>query len=150
MKAKEKLMQISYRIEESFFFTVIRRGLMLMIPLILVGGVAHALRNLPLYDYSEMITNGGLAWIGCLLNTIYKGTFGIFSILLVVTLSMSYGYAVLLHVLWAFGFHGSHLLEPAEIRDRLRDLGCTWYQGYYFSKPVPLDDFIACLKKNND
>ena len=105
-------MQISYRIEESFFFTVIRRGLMLMIPLILVGGVAHALRNLPLYDYSEMITNGGLAWIGCLLNTIYKGTFGIISILLVVTLSMSYGYAVLLHVLWAFGFHGSHLLEP--------------------------------------
>ena len=116
MKVKEKLMQISYRIEESFFFTVIRRGLMLMIPLILVGGVAHALRNLPLYDYSEMITNGSLAWIGCLLNTIYKGTFGIFSILLVVTLSMSYGMErnepvdkVVMYTIVSLGAYGAQL-----------------------------------------
>lgn len=148
MKTKEKLMQLSYRIEESFFFTVIRRGLMMMIPLILVGGVAHALLNLPLYDYSEMIFNGSFKWIGCLLNTIYRGTFGIFSILLVITLSVSYGMErneavdkVAMYIIVSLGAYGAQLnicsenfnIENVGTKGSLTALFVTLFTCYLFT-----------------
>lgn len=37
---------------------------------------------------------------------------------------------------------------PAQQR-MLEQLGCTWYQGYLYSKPLTLDDFIAYLKECN-
>ena len=40
-------------------------------------------------------------------------------------------------------------VETAEQRDLLKKLGCIWYQGYLYSKPVPLDDFIQCIKEHN-
>lgn len=141
-------MQLSYRIEESFFFTVIRRGLMMMIPLILVGGVAHALLNLPLYDYSEMILNGSFKWIGCLLNTIYRGTFGIFSILLVITLSVSYGMErneavdkVAMYIIVSLGAYGAQLnicsenfnIENVGTKGSLTALFVTLFACYLFT-----------------
>jgi len=38
-------------------------------------------------------------------------------------------------------------VETAEQRQYLLDNGCTNYQGYLFSKPVPIDEFEALLKK---
>ncbi len=40
-------------------------------------------------------------------------------------------------------------VETQEHRDKLLELGCHWYQGYLFSKPVSLDAFITCIKKNS-
>ena len=40
-------------------------------------------------------------------------------------------------------------VETGDQRDLLHDLGCNWYQGYLFSKPVELDVFIAYMKECN-
>jgi diguanylate cyclase (GGDEF)-like protein/PAS domain S-box-containing protein len=39
-------------------------------------------------------------------------------------------------------------VETEEQRQYLFDNGCTHYQGYLFSKPVPIDEFEALLSKN--
>lgn len=39
-------------------------------------------------------------------------------------------------------------VETAEQRQYLLDNGCTHYQGYLFSKPVPIDEFEVLLNKN--
>jgi EAL domain-containing protein (putative c-di-GMP-specific phosphodiesterase class I) len=39
-------------------------------------------------------------------------------------------------------------VEEAYQMEYLREKGCSYYQGYYFSKPVPEDDFFALVKKN--
>ncbi|MBQ4530116.1 MAG: PTS sugar transporter subunit IIC/EAL domain-containing protein [Lachnospiraceae bacterium] len=41
-------------------------------------------------------------------------------------------------------------VETEEQRDKLKELGCFWYQGYLYSKPVQLDEFIVWLKKCNE
>jgi EAL domain-containing protein (putative c-di-GMP-specific phosphodiesterase class I) len=38
-------------------------------------------------------------------------------------------------------------IETEEQRQYLLDNGCAHYQGYLFSKPVPIDAFEALLKK---
>ena len=40
-------------------------------------------------------------------------------------------------------------VETEKQRDLLKALGCHWYQGYLYSKPIPLDDFIQCMKEHN-
>lgn len=70
---------------------MVRHGLIMMIPLILTGGVACALMNLPLIDYNAAIGSGNLLWLYAILNAIYKGTFGLFSLLLVIILALCYG-----------------------------------------------------------
>ena len=39
-------------------------------------------------------------------------------------------------------------IESKEQLEMIRKIGCDVYQGYYFSKPVSLDDFIVLLEKN--
>jgi EAL domain-containing protein (putative c-di-GMP-specific phosphodiesterase class I) len=36
-------------------------------------------------------------------------------------------------------------VETQEQRDFLEAAGCLLYQGYLFSRPVPLDEFVALL-----
>lgn len=31
----------------------------------------------------------------------------------------------------------------------LNDLGCYWYQGYLYSKPILIDEFIEFIRKYN-
>ena len=33
-------------------------------------------------------------------------------------------------------------IENAEMADALREIGCDYFQGYFFSKPVSMDDFL--------
>lgn len=39
-------------------------------------------------------------------------------------------------------------VEEAYQAEYLKERGCEYYQGYYFSKPVPEDDFFVLLEKN--
>jgi EAL domain-containing protein (putative c-di-GMP-specific phosphodiesterase class I) len=39
-------------------------------------------------------------------------------------------------------------VETAEQKQLLLDNGCTYYQGYLFSKPVPIDAFEALLRRS--
>ena len=41
-------------------------------------------------------------------------------------------------------------VETEEQKDKLLELGCNWYQGYLYSKPVSLDEFIQFLKQHNE
>lgn len=41
-------------------------------------------------------------------------------------------------------------VETEEQRDKLKELGCFWYQGYLYSKPVEIDEFIIWMKKCNE
>lgn len=91
MHIKEKFIKLTYKIENVFFLTVIRHGLTMMIPLILTGGVACALMSLPLIDYTASVGNWNLLWLHAVLETIYEGTFGLFSLLLVIVLALCYG-----------------------------------------------------------
>ena len=37
-------------------------------------------------------------------------------------------------------------VETEELVNKLKELGCHWYQGYLYSKPIPLEEFIVYLK----
>ena len=113
---KEKIRKITYKIEDNFFLTVIRHGLTMMIPFILVGGIAGALMNLPFQNYLEFIKQDTFVWIYQFFNMIYQGTFGMFSVALVIALSISYGMErnetvdkVVMYVIVALGAYGTQL-----------------------------------------
>ena len=40
-------------------------------------------------------------------------------------------------------------VEIEQQRDKLYELGCCWYQGYYYSKPVEFEEFVAYMKQCN-
>lgn len=41
-------------------------------------------------------------------------------------------------------------VETKEMVEALDELGCDYLQGYYYSKPLPKEDFVAFLKDNNN
>lgn len=90
MNIKSKIQSLSYQLERNFFLTVIRRALTMMIPVVIVGGIACALTNLPYVDYTQPHLLGLLPHIHSILNGVYEGTFGLFSLALVILLSLSY------------------------------------------------------------
>ncbi len=88
---REKLYRATYKIEDNFFLTVVRHGLTMMIPFLLVGGIACALLNLPFSGYQAFLALPQCAPITSFLTMINQGTYGLFSIAVVVTISLSYG-----------------------------------------------------------
>ena len=40
-------------------------------------------------------------------------------------------------------------VETKEQLDLLREMGCDYIQGFYFSKPLPMDDFVSFLECHN-
>ena len=40
----------------------------------------------------------------------------------------------------------AEFVETREQRDMLESLGCHIYQGYYFSKPVELEEFLLYVR----
>ncbi len=40
-------------------------------------------------------------------------------------------------------------VEDKTTLDKLEEMGCNYIQGYYFSKPLPEDDFVEFLKRHN-
>ena len=41
----------------------------------------------------------------------------------------------------------AEFVETAELRDVLSELGCSIYQGYYYSRPLPLEDFMDYITR---
>ena len=39
-------------------------------------------------------------------------------------------------------------VETAEQFEVLKKMGCQMYQGYYFAKPMPVEDFEKTLSEN--
>ena len=123
--------KIAYKLEENFLLMVIRHGLIMMIPFILTGGMACALYNLPLDGYQQIINGKTFGWIGWLLNVMHQGTFGCFSVALVVALSMSFAMEkneptdkVALYVIVAIGAYGTQINIGTKYFN-MEDLGST-------------------------
>ncbi len=38
-------------------------------------------------------------------------------------------------------------IETSEMKDRMAELGCQYEQGYYFSKPLPPEDFVKYMEE---
>lgn len=116
MKNDEKWIKLSLKIENNFFLTVVRRGLTMMIPLLLVGGISCALINLPFVDYSSDFMKNYLHGVISLLTSVYQGTFGLFSLAMVITFSLSYGMErnetvdkIAMYIIVALGAYGAQL-----------------------------------------
>ncbi len=114
MPTKEKIKQITFNIENNIFLTIIRNGLTMMIPLVLIGGISCALINLPFVNYDLLPSIFKQLYI--VLEAIYQGTFGIFSLALVIVLSLCYGMErnetadkVGLYIIVALGSYGAQL-----------------------------------------
>lgn len=87
---REMIKNYIIKFENSFFSRVVRRSLSIMIPLLLVGGLACAVRNFPIPAYQHMMLYGNLHPLYVFLTMIYNGTFGLFSVLLAVAIACSY------------------------------------------------------------
>ena len=91
MGLKKRLQSLTYKCENNFFLTVVRRGLTMMIPFILVGGISCALVNLPYVDYSSDFMQKNFGVLIKILTSVFNGTFGLFSLAMVITFSLSFG-----------------------------------------------------------
>ncbi len=40
-------------------------------------------------------------------------------------------------------------IENREVDDYIKKFGATWHQGYYYSKPVPIEEFDKIIHKTN-
>lgn len=125
---KKQIIKSCYRIENSHLLSIVRRGLTMLIPVIVLGAVAYAVLYFPHEGFRYLITE---RWphIGGLLNAIYQVTFGMFSMILVVALSISYAFEkqesadqVPFYVITAIASFGSQIIM-AEDEIRLQVLG---------------------------
>ena len=119
MPSKEKIKQITFKIENNIFLTIIRNGLTMMIPLVLIGGIACALINLPFINYDSL--SPFFKQLHIILDAIYQGSFGLFSLALVIALSLCYGMEnnettdkVGLYIIVALGSYSSQLHIASE------------------------------------
>ena len=85
----EHVMNLFLEVEKSHLLNIVRRGLTMLVPIIMVGAMAHAILYFPNDSFSHLITER-YVWISSLLEMVYKGTFGMFSMILVVALAVSY------------------------------------------------------------
>lgn len=85
----DRIMKLFFKIENSHLLSIIRRGLTMLVPVIVVGAVAHAILYFPNESFTYWITEQQ-AWIAAFLKMVYQGTFGMFSMILVVALAVSY------------------------------------------------------------
>lgn len=86
---KEQMIRNCYRLENSRLLSIVRRGLSMLIPVIVFGAAAYAILNFPNDAFHAFITER-YEEIGGLLEIIYRVTFGMFSLILVAALSVSY------------------------------------------------------------
>lgn len=84
---RDRIKVLTFKLEESFTLTVIRHGLAMMIPFILTGAMASAILNFPVEAYQNAIAGSFFATV---LETIYNGTYGIFSLAMLIMLCASY------------------------------------------------------------
>ncbi len=79
------------RIEDVMAFRAIRQGLVLTIPVLLVGSFCLILLNLPLDAYQEALARA--AWASSALTMAYNATMGVFSLYVAASIALCYANA---------------------------------------------------------
>lgn len=85
-----KMLRFTYRLERNPVFASIKRGLLLLTPVLIVGAVALMLRNLPVPAFQQWILGAGGGLVYGALGFIYDATIGIMSLCLLCGISYSY------------------------------------------------------------
>lgn len=85
-----KLLRFTYRLERNPVFASVKRGLLLLTPVLIVGAVALMLRNLPIPGFQEWIMAAAGGTVYSTLGFIYDATIGIMSLCLLCGISYSY------------------------------------------------------------
>lgn len=89
-KFKNYLIKISMIIEEKTMFLAIKKGLIMIIPIIIIGSFSMVLKYMPLTLYQEFILKFGGGIIYSFLDILYSVTFGVLSLYVVIAISYSY------------------------------------------------------------
>lgn len=128
----EQVMRLFLKVEKSHLLNIVRRGLTMLVPVIMVGAVAHAILYFPNDSFSYLITEK-YTWIASLLDMVYRGTFGMFSMILVVALAISYAMEkneaidkMFFYVITAIASFGTQLVmaEEEKVWEILGNQGC--------------------------
>lgn len=85
-----KLLRFTYRLERNPVFASVKRGLLLLTPVLIVGAVALMLRNLPIPGFQEWIMGAAGGAVYSALGFVYDATIGIMSLCLLCGISYSY------------------------------------------------------------
>ena len=73
----EYIMNLFLKVERSHLLNIVRRGLTMLVPIIMVGAMSHAVLYFPNESFSYLITER-YSWVASLLDMVHKGTFGMF------------------------------------------------------------------------
>lgn len=87
----DKVYALFARLEDVMAFQAIRQGLILTIPVLLVGSFCLIFLNLPIPPYQTLLAS--LPWLERLLNMVYDATMGIFSLYVAVAIALRYANA---------------------------------------------------------
>lgn len=85
-----RLLKLTYQLEQNSLFVSIKKGLMLLIPVLVTGSIALMLQSLPIpavREFVEQAFGGALLEI---LNLIYDATFGMMAVYLLCGISFAY------------------------------------------------------------
>lgn len=131
-KSMDCVMQICMKIESSQLLSIIRSGLSMLLPIIMVGGIAHAIRYFPNDSINYLITEQ-FAWIGQFCDVIFQATFGMFSLILATTIAISYAVEknepldrIFFYAVTAIACFGTQLavMDAEQYTDILGNQGC--------------------------
>lgn len=78
-----------HKIEETDVIKSIRNGLVMVIPILMLGSFSLLFKTLPLAQYQQFLKNFGSGILIDLLSTIYNATFGMLSLYMVFSISIS-------------------------------------------------------------
>lgn len=78
------------KIEKVKIFHAIRDGLVMVLPVLLIGCFALVLQSLPINGYQNLLHTTLANTLLPFLDSIYKATFGLFSVYLLITISCNY------------------------------------------------------------
>lgn len=89
-RVKNRLFWISDYFDDNTMFMAVRQGMVMMIPLLVIGSMALMLSSLPLPMYQEFLSNLWRGRVVEFLRFIQSASFGFFSVGLALTTSYSY------------------------------------------------------------
>ena len=89
-KMENRVLKATNKIEKSCAFGAIRQGMIMLIPLLVVGYGALMIMSLPIAGYQDFIAHIWSGHVMDMLQFIYHGVNDIFAVLLAVTTSVSY------------------------------------------------------------
>ena len=83
-------MNIAQKAEQLFVVRVIRRGLVSMVPVLLIGAFALVLKSFPVAEYQSFISSFAGGFLLYIFDLVYKATFGVLSVYMTLFISRSF------------------------------------------------------------